>query len=474
MLMAVLAWQGFPEHVRKFFTSYLVGRGMRYLWNLFSSDRRSADMGVGQGSALSPVLSALYLAPVIKLFEFQAAHLECNVLSYIDDGTLIVQAKEWGSNLDHLHQAYGIVFNLFECFGLVLQHDKSKLFHFTCKHGDTNPPLAFGWGLFTKETPLKPKEHWRYLGFFFDQHLLFHEHVHLYATKAISMVHTMGMLGNSFHRLSPWQKHILYRSCVIPIATYGFKLWYYSGACRKGQVATLAKMQHHTALWITGAFCTSSVSGVGALAGLIPINLHLQKLAAQSSYQIATLSPTHPLAALAHRPGSKRVPQHWHSIARLDYNTCLCCAAGRVTAPDAELYAIWIGLGLAMAVPGAKSIKLFTDHFAVARKAVDLSIHAGQGHSLEVCCMLADWLGADPEQSVTFIKVLSCLEWGFHKDVHDYVTDLNSQVSMGRHPYTSIDYARKHATDACQDEWVCLFDSHPLYADRGFLHLNDS
>jgi hypothetical protein len=50
-----------------------------------------------------------------------------------------------------------------------------------------------------------------------------------------------------------------------------------------------------------------------------------------------------------------------------------------------------------MAVPGAKSIKLFTDHFAVARRVVDPSIHAGQGHSLEVCHVLADWLGADPE-----------------------------------------------------------------------------
>jgi hypothetical protein len=102
MLMVVLAWQGFPEHVWKFFASYLIRRGMRYLWNLFSSDRRSANVGVGQGSALSPVLSALYLAPVIKLFESQAAHLNCDVLSYVDDGTLIVQAKDWGSNLDHL------------------------------------------------------------------------------------------------------------------------------------------------------------------------------------------------------------------------------------------------------------------------------------------------------------------------------------------------------------------------------------
>jgi hypothetical protein len=149
-------------------------------------------------------------------------------------------------------------------------------------------------------------------------------------------------------------------------------------------------------------------------------------------------------------------------------------AAGRVTAPDAELYAIRIGLGLATAVPGAKSIKLFTDHFAAARKAVDPSIHTGQGHSLEVCRVLAEWLRADPKQLVTFVKVLSCLEWGFHKDVHDYVTDLGSWVSMGRHPYTSIDYARKCATDACQDEWVCLFNSCPLYCGRGFLHLNDS
>jgi hypothetical protein len=66
-------------------------------------------------------------------------------------------------------------------------------------------------------------------------------------------------------------------------------------------------------------------------------------------------------------------------------------------APDAKLYAIRIGLGLAVAVPGAKSIKLFMDHITAVRKAVDPSIYAGQGHSLEVCCMLANWLGADPK-----------------------------------------------------------------------------
>jgi hypothetical protein len=88
--------------------------------------------------------------------------------------------------------------------------------------------------------------------------------------------------------------------------------------------------------------------------------------------------------------------------------------------------------------------------------------------------VLADWLGTDPKHLVTFVKVLSCLEWGFHKDVHDVVMDLGSQVSMGCCPYTSIDYTCKRATDTCQDEWVRLFNSCPLYCSRGFLHLNDS
>jgi len=37
-------------------------------------------------------------------------------------------------------------------------------------------------------------------------------------------------------------------------------------------------MQHRAALWITGAFRTSPTEGIEAIAGLMPINLHLKKL----------------------------------------------------------------------------------------------------------------------------------------------------------------------------------------------------
>ena len=88
----------------------------------------------------------------------------------------------------------------------------------------------------------------------------------------------MGMLGNSTRGLLPLQKHLLYRSCVVPIATYSFRLWFFAGAPTKAQVSLLAAMQRKAALWILGAFRTSPTGGLEALAGLIPIQLHLKKL----------------------------------------------------------------------------------------------------------------------------------------------------------------------------------------------------
>jgi len=82
------------------------------------SDLRLADVGVGQGSALSPVLSALFIAPIMKLFKLWAIRLGTTLLSYVDDGTAITQSKSLDDNNVVLKQAYVILFTLFEALGL--------------------------------------------------------------------------------------------------------------------------------------------------------------------------------------------------------------------------------------------------------------------------------------------------------------------------------------------------------------------
>ena len=153
-------------------------------------------------------------------------------------------------------------------FGLVMEHDKSEIFHFSRVHNNSNPELDLSA---ISAPTLKPKTYWRYLGFYFDQRLSFKEHVQYYSIKVLSTVKAMGMLGNSARGLLPLQKCLLYCSCVVPITTYSFRLWFFAGALTKAHVLLLAAMQCKAALWILGSFCTSPTGRLEALAGLILI-----------------------------------------------------------------------------------------------------------------------------------------------------------------------------------------------------------
>jgi len=86
------------------------------------------------------------------------------------------------------------------------------------------------------------------------------------------------MLGNLSQGLLPLQKRLLYYTCILPIVLYRFQLWFFKSAPTYFSLQNLQKIQRWTALWITGAFCTSPTYGIEAIAGLMPIPLHLKKL----------------------------------------------------------------------------------------------------------------------------------------------------------------------------------------------------
>ena len=66
---------------------------------------------MGQGSALSPILSALYSAPLIRIFELrdQSLNLSTSILSFVDDGLLISQGKTYNTTLPELYSSYRVV-----------------------------------------------------------------------------------------------------------------------------------------------------------------------------------------------------------------------------------------------------------------------------------------------------------------------------------------------------------------------------
>ena len=215
---------------------------MNYLWNNFFSPIFDVNIGVGQESTLSPILSALYLSSFLYILEKHLKNLNIpiSIISFVDDGLFISQNRSFHISNSCLFCSYNVITKLLEKFGLIVEHSKTKVFHFNRSHSNFNPPPL-------DLTPIKgpilwSKNTWKYLGFIFDRKLAFYQHINFYSNKATSTIKCMKILGNSNQGINPSQKHLLYRSCILPIVLYGFQLWFYNCAPLLYHLKILRKM----------------------------------------------------------------------------------------------------------------------------------------------------------------------------------------------------------------------------------------
>ena len=194
------------------------------MWNTFSSPMFDVNVRVGQGSALSSILSSLYLTPFLYILEkyFKNLKIPISILSFVNDGLIIAQNKSFDVSNSQLFCSYNVLSKLLDSFGLAIEYSKTEIFHFSRSQGFFNlPPLDLSP---LRGPILQPKDFWKYLGFIFDCKLAFYKHIDHYANKALSTVKCMKLLGNSSCGISSLQKCLLYRCCILPITLYGFQL----------------------------------------------------------------------------------------------------------------------------------------------------------------------------------------------------------------------------------------------------------
>ena len=133
LLPWILNKWSFDPKVLLFFQNYLVGRKTKYLWNSFSFFFFDVDIRVGQGSALSPILSALYLALIFHIFEKRIKNLKIpiSILLFVDDGIFISQNKSLVIANANLSCSYNIISSLLEKFRLTIEYEKTEVFYFS-------------------------------------------------------------------------------------------------------------------------------------------------------------------------------------------------------------------------------------------------------------------------------------------------------------------------------------------------------
>ena len=133
---------GFDPKVVRFFSNYLISRKTHYVWNSFSSHFFNVDIGVGQCSALSLILSAFYSALILYILKncLKILKILVSILSFVDNGLLIAQSKSLSISNSLLFCSYNIASNLLTKFSLIIEQSKTEVFHFLRSFGAFNPP----------------------------------------------------------------------------------------------------------------------------------------------------------------------------------------------------------------------------------------------------------------------------------------------------------------------------------------------
>ena len=132
MLLLILDKTGFDPKISHFFSNYLVGRKTKYFWNNFSSPFFDVNIGVGQGSALLPISSALYLSSVFHILKKTLKNLKIpiSIISFVDNGLFIFQNKSFYISNSNIFCSHCVMSLLLEQFRLVIKHGKIEVFYF--------------------------------------------------------------------------------------------------------------------------------------------------------------------------------------------------------------------------------------------------------------------------------------------------------------------------------------------------------
>jgi hypothetical protein len=190
-LLQRLVDKGFPDWLVRFVWSFLSDRSTELIIPGHRSQKYWVNMGIPQGSPLSPILFILFAAPILESFDNYdlqtgkgkklrkgKGKVTCvfSVMSYVDDTNFLVSSPSFELNCAILTELHRHLMGWAEPRGVIFGPDKYALMHFLQhkpRNGEENhmPDIE---GL--DQTELIKKK-LRILGVIFDRYLRWDEHI---------------------------------------------------------------------------------------------------------------------------------------------------------------------------------------------------------------------------------------------------------------------------------------------------------
>jgi len=244
-----------------------------------------------QGSPLSPILSAIYILPLLRLTEewrFRSLSL------YVNDGAIVATGATHQSVIQKCADGFFIVADWLLRNGLRLDPDKTEFIAFQPRRANPQHVGALR-PLIDLQVPgggtlqVRRSSMVCYLGIFVNDKFNWEPHIKIMAARAQSSFRGL-LLGNSVCGIDFHNWRLVFHAITLLVLLYGLPVW--SHRAPKSLIRILQVAQNVAVCKISGTFRTTPVKPLHNMLTIPPIKYTIAKYCTAFTIRLSKLPPT--------------------------------------------------------------------------------------------------------------------------------------------------------------------------------------
>lgn len=218
-----------PHYMIRLINSFIRNRQFKVHINQGVSESIAIPAGLAQGTCISPILYALFVADIPTDNNTETA-------LYADDTAIYTAAKTSNTIVKRLNFSLLTLHHYFRKWKIKINNNKTQAIIFPFDNKRRRTPTTT---IKCDQTNIDLDSSVCYLGITLDKKLTFKQHITNATIKATKCFRAMYSLLAPKSHLSIANKHLIYTAIIRPISMYGSPIWSSAAACHLRNLSTL-------------------------------------------------------------------------------------------------------------------------------------------------------------------------------------------------------------------------------------------